>query len=208
MGSFAGGLEEFIDLVFRVNGRYLASCHGYELFSALSRLVPQLHQEGNQTSVLTIGGATDGTGLILLDRSSVLRLRMPVADIPIYYGLAGKTLLVGEHKISLGVPEIHQIVPAARLKARIVVFPNALEEEAFLEIAQSRLQRREILGTVRVERGRDGKPLRKIMFLKSQRIVGFTTVVENLSAANSIYLQTLGMGKRRHMGCGFFLPYV
>jgi len=197
---------EFIDLVFPVMGYRLPSCHGYELFSSLSGITPELHND-SRVSFLTISGMPDKTGFIYLDRHSRLRLRMPYTDIPKYSRLAGKTLSVAGHKIVLGIPEIEILVPAERLKSRIVVLAGALEPEVFTRVAQERLQSLGINGTVRVPYT-NGQPHRKVMFLKGRRFVGFSAVVENLSAADSLYLQARGMGKRRHMGCGFFLPYV
>jgi CRISPR-associated protein Cas6 len=36
--------------------------------------------------------------------------------------------------------------------------------------------------------------------------VGFALTVQGLSPDSSLRLQTLGLGGRRHMGCGLFLP--
>ena len=44
------------------------------------------------------------------------------------------------------------------------------------------------------------------MRVKGQVIVGFAVQVKGLSAADSLKLQADGLGGRRRLGCGFFLP--
>nr|WP_281255469.1 type I-MYXAN CRISPR-associated protein Cas6/Cmx6 [Cystobacter ferrugineus] len=39
-----------------------------------------------------------------------------------------------------------------------------------------------------------------------EKVVGFAVSVRGLSPASSLRLQTLGLGGRRHLGCGLLLP--
>ncbi|MFN5763400.1 MAG: type I-MYXAN CRISPR-associated protein Cas6/Cmx6, partial [Pseudanabaena sp.] len=41
---------------------------------------------------------------------------------------------------------------------------------------------------------------------KHKHIVGYGVVVEGLSDEDSIKLQSIGMGGRKHFGCGWFYP--
>ena len=51
-----------------------------------------------------------------------------------------------------------------------------------------------------------GEPIRRIVRVKSQTHVGFPLIVTGLSADESLALQSQGLGGRRKMGCGLFVP--
>ncbi len=42
--------------------------------------------------------------------------------------------------------------------------------------------------------------------IKEVRIVGFALLVEGLRPDESLRLQEVGLGGRRHLGCGVFVP--
>ena len=51
-----------------------------------------------------------------------------------------------------------------------------------------------------------GEPLRRVLHIKGERHVGFGMLIEGLTADESLRLQQNGLGGRRKMGCGLFLP--
>jgi CRISPR-associated protein Cas6 len=51
-----------------------------------------------------------------------------------------------------------------------------------------------------------GKPLRRVLDVKGRKIVGYAMQVAGLTAEESIRLQEEGLGGRRRMGCGLFMP--
>ena len=53
---------------------------------------------------------------------------------------------------------------------------------------------------------RQGQPLRRVIRIKGETHVGYAMLVEGLTAEESIVLQERGLGGRRLMGCGLFLP--
>jgi CRISPR-associated protein Cas6 len=53
---------------------------------------------------------------------------------------------------------------------------------------------------------RAGEPKRRVVRIKGVAITGYSLLVTELSAADSIKLQESGLGGRRHLGCGFFVP--
>jgi len=55
-------------------------------------------------------------------------------------------------------------------------------------------------------RGKLGLGRRRVMRIKDKTIVGFQVVVAELTAEESITLQEHGLGGRRRMGCGIFVP--
>jgi len=198
-------LPLMVDLQLPVRGSSLPAEHGYGLLAALAHVVPAIHQNPH-IGILTVAGIGDKQGKILLTPRSHLRIRLPIEAIPGVYQLAGQRLRVGCHNVQLGIPEILTLQPSAFLKARIVTIKGYWEAEPFEQAAQKQLDGLGISGEVKVLRDKTGIPLRKTLKIKRHTIVGFTTVVQGLSDADSIRLQQVGLGGRRRMGCGFFLP--
>jgi CRISPR-associated protein Cas6 len=53
---------------------------------------------------------------------------------------------------------------------------------------------------------RVGRPVRRVLRIKNKRIVGFPLTIPNLTAEESLLVQERGIGSRRRMGCGLFVP--
>lgn len=199
-------LEPFVELNFPVRGKYLPADHNYGLYAAFIHLIPELRQQ-TTLSILTVPGFGDRQGKILLTEQSCLKIRVPVSNIPLVYQLAGKRVCIGVHEIQIGIPEISIIRPAAKLRARIVTIKGYTETESFLAAVQRQLNNLGIIsGKLSIPRDRDGKPSRKTIKIQRYTIVGFTTEVSSLSDEDSLRLQQHGLGGRRHMGCGIFVP--
>ena len=116
-------MAPLIDLLFPAVGTRVPTDHGYPLYSCISRLLPCLHDGSVRFALLPITGQHVGNGLIALDSSrSRLRLRLAAADLPRVLPLAGKTLNLSGHRLTLGVPQVFPIRPAPNLKARSVTF--------------------------------------------------------------------------------------
>jgi CRISPR-associated protein Cas6 len=205
-----------IDLSFPVLGTSLPTDHGYELYAALSRVLPALHEGGLPCRIAPVRGIYAGDGLLQLNRRySRLRFRLALEAIPQVLSLAGKGLEVGGHRLRLGVPQVSALIPAPALAARLVTINVAHLERApeateFLDAARRRLDALGIggkAGIPMVETGpRAGTPHRRILRIRQRKVVGFALRVTGLAAEESIALQENGVGGRGKMGCGFFLP--
>jgi CRISPR-associated protein Cas6 len=200
-----------VDLLFPVVGTRMPTDHGYTLYSAISRLLPRLHDGSVRFGMATVTGLYIGNGLLQLDpMRSRLRLRLTAADIPHVLPLAGKGVEVMRHRIRLGVPQILTLEPAPALFARTVAIKKATEMGPFLEAARRQLDEVGVRGSLRVPdhpaKGGGVEPLRRVLRIKDVRIVGFALLVRGLTPEESLRLQELGLGGRRRMGCGFFVP--
>lgn len=193
-----------IDLSFPVIGSTLPADHGYGLYSALTHWNQAIHAlEG--LSIQTITGIPDKQGKIYLTERSHLRMRLSYNDIPLVYGLAGRALTIGNHTIRLGIPQIYLIQPASKLKARIVTIKGYQEPERFLEAALRQLENLGIRGVADISMTKD-EYARKTIKIKQFTVVGFGVEISNLSDEHSLLLQQRGLGGKRHMGCGVFVP--
>jgi CRISPR-associated protein Cas6 len=200
-----------VDLLFPVRGGTLPTDHHYPLFAALSRLVPWLHDATAPVAVAPINGNYGGDGQLRIDPSrSRLRFRLRVEDLPRLLPLAGKRLDVMGHAVRLGVPHVMALEPAAELLAHTVFIKNAVEPAAFVAAARKKLDDLGVAGQAELpvipSGPRKGEPQRKVLRVKKNVLVCYPLWVRGLTAAESLRLQEAGLGGRRRMGGGFFIP--
>ena len=147
-----------------------------------------------------IRGVYSGNGALHLADFSRLILRLPDEQIRAYLKLAGKRLAVDDHPLSIGVPEVRTLRPVARLRARLVTIKGFLQEGEFLAAAKRQLDQLGINGQAHIG-------TRRTLRVRDQQIVGFEMGVTQLAAEESLMLQEQGLGGRRKMGCGVFVPW-
>jgi CRISPR-associated protein Cas6 len=188
----------YVDLTFRVRGTRLPVDHGYALYAAISRLVPALH-ETREIGVHPVRGRYGGDGLLNLSPSSRLILRLPNEHVRPFLKLAGRVLDLDGHLFRIGVAEMRALRPAKTLFSRLVTIKGFMEAEAFLDAAQRQLQAMNVTAYLR-----HGE--RRTLRVKDKQVVGFEVTATGVDAAGSLSLQERGIGGRRHMGCGVFVP--
>ena len=189
----------YIDLAFRLNGTTVPVDHGYALYAALSRIAPELH-DAKDLGVQPIRGVYSGDGKLHLADFSRLILRLPDDAIRTYLSLAGKQLDVDRHLLRVGVPEVRLLRPVASLRSRLVTIKGFMETETFLEAVKRQLQDLQVAGEAYLGE-------RKTFRVKDKQVVGFAMGITNLTAEESLILQEKGLGGRRRMGCGVFVPW-
>ena len=188
-----------IDLAFRLTGAAVPVDHGYALYAALSRILPELHA-ATDIAVQPIRGIYSGNGTLHLADFSRLILRLPDEQIQPYLKLAGKRLAVDDHPLSVGVPEVRTLRPVVRLRARLVTIKGFLKEDEFLAAAKRQLEQLGINGQAHIG-------ARRTFRVRDKQVVGFEMGVTQLTAEESLTLQEQGLGGRRKMGCGVFVPW-
>lgn len=187
----------YVDLAFRLSGATVPVDHGYALYSAISRLTPEIH-DAKEIGVHPVRGLFTGNGALSLTERSRLILRLPDEKIRVFLKLAGKSLDVDGHRLRVGVPETRVLRPAAALYARLVTIKGFMEPQTFLQAAQRQLQEMGVTAELRLGE-------RKTFRVKDKQVVGFEMLATGLSAEDSIKLQEIGIGGRRRMGCGVFV---
>ena len=204
-----------LDVLFRVIGAEVPSDHGYALFGALSRILEKdndLWMHGNpHIGLHTIRGVGLGNGRQLVGPNARLGLRLPSDLLPRSLKLAGKSIDLDGCRLRIGISETRALSPAATLHCRIVTTRNGNDPARFEAEIARQLATLGIRGRVlRVPQsaqppgGRD--PSRRIFRVKDKRIVGYSMLATELTAEESIRLQEGGLGGRRRMGCGVFVP--
>lgn len=188
----------YVDLAFRLTGVKVPVDHGYALYSAISRLVPEIHEAKN-IGVLPIRGTYGGNGELMLRDSSRLVVRMESEQIGQFLKLAGKKLEIDNYSFRVGVPEVRLLRPRAALYSRLVTIKGFMEAEAFIEAAKRQLEKIGVQAELQVGE-------RRTFRIKDKQVVGFEVGATGLDAEDSVRLQESGIGGRRHMGCGVFVP--
>jgi hypothetical protein len=221
-----------IELHFPVLGAEIPADHGYALYGAMSRLVPKLHTEEMPVRIGPIRGTYIGDGKLRLQpRGSRLRVRLHPDDVPAVLPLAGKSLELDGHSVRLGVPQVCALVPTTTLFARTVVIKASSpktspadkasrdrektkryqEPGEFLAAIRREFERQNIGADADLplhETGpRAGQACRHVLRIHGKTIVGFSVIVQGLTAEESLTLQEQGLGGRSKMGCGFFVPF-
>jgi CRISPR-associated protein Cas6 len=187
----------YVDLAFRLTGSKVPVDHGYALYSAISRLLPEIHGAKN-IGVHPIRGTYSGNGELMLRDSSRLVIRLESERIGEFLKLAAKRLDIGSHILRVGVPEVRLLRPRASLYSRLVTIKGFMEASAFLEAAKRQLDKIGVKAEIQVGE-------RRTVRVKDKQVVGFEMTVSTLSEADALRLQEAGIGGRRHMGCGIFV---
>jgi CRISPR-associated protein Cas6 len=199
-----------LDLLFPVTGGPVPTDHLYPLYAALSRVVPTAHDPAAGVRFAPFTGDPAGRGRLALTTRSRLRVRVPDDAVRLALPLAGARVEVAGAVVRVGVPAVAALVPAPVLAARVVTFKHATDPARFLETTRARLAGLGVAGEPAIPPAaagpRAGEPQRRVVRVKGSAVVGYALVVSGLSPADSLTLQTAGLGGRTRIGCGFFLP--
>jgi CRISPR-associated protein Cas6 len=214
-----------VDIGFRLTGTEIPADHGYALYGAVSRHVPWTHDPAQEAlGIHPINGLLAGNRLLHLTPSSRLTFRLDSDHISDLLPLAGKELDLDGHKLRVGVPTTYTLKPAATLRSRLVTIKHRMEPETFLEAVQAELTALDIKGAPGLVKRQGAKALegkseatpdrspfiRRTLFIKNKdrpvTVVGYAVAVQGLTADESLKLQENGIGGRRRLGCGIFVP--
>lgn len=204
---------DVVDVAFAVRSDSpLSASYAYSLYGAIARRLPWIH-ESDLVGIFPLNGVY-ADGRIRLNSRSTLRIRIPADLLPRVITLAASTLEIDGAKVRVGVPRVIPLRPAATLYSRFVQVKfrqrGTVTPDTFLESVQKQLRCMGIEARIGIPVWRDGpragEPKRRVLHIKGERHVGYALLVQGLTAEESIRLQQHGIGGRRKMGCGLFLP--
>lgn len=199
-----------LDLVFAMVCTHpLPADHGYLLYSAVSRMLPGTHQADGY-GIHPIRGRQLGGRTLQLAEHSRLAIRTDADQIARFLPLSGKSLQLLDRTLRLGVPQVRSLAPAPALYSRLVTIklpdmaaqPSEVASEAFVAAVRRQLDALCISPEAGLSPGK-----RRTVRIKDKEVVGYELLLDGLTAEESITVQEHGLGGRRHMGCGIFVPF-
>lgn len=194
--------HELVDVGFPVRGAELPADHGYLLFSALCEAIPRLSHEPGW-ALLPVDGKTEGDRGIRLGPGSMIQLRLPARELGEALALTGRDLRVGPERVHLGMARIRPLSPASRLRSAAVTIPGCAGASfhAALRRELAALPLGQRVSTIRIHVGEE-----KLLRARVRTVVAHAVELSNLRPHASLCIQAHGLGARRHMGAGVFLP--
>lgn len=188
---------QVINLSFAVTGDMLPVDHGFALYGAISRKLPQYHSmEG--AFFRRIPGKYMQNGMLDIAPLSQLIFRIQYSHRKAFMKLIGSGLRVCDHDIRLGVVSVTGLEPKAELYSDLVTTRGGMEEGRFLREIERQMKSLDVeVEDITIHK-------RKIFSIHGSRLVGYSLSVSGLSEEHSLRLQSNGVGGRRKLGCGFF----
>ncbi len=200
----------YVDLAFPLTGKLLPLDNGYIIYSALSRICPNLHELKN-ISIHPIAGIPNSDKQLRLTKRSRLQIRISIEQIPqIYEFLVEQTFNIGQSQFYLGIPEYKALTSSSTVYSRLVVIRRCIEPQVFLEAAQRQLRELDIQGNIKLLKKKNGQLQCRQLVMKKKEgtfpIRGYGVEVTDLNDEDSIKLQQQGIGGKHKMMCGVFVP--
>jgi CRISPR-associated protein Cas6 len=187
-----------LDVAFPLQGHALPRDHRLALAHSVSELLPWLADDP-QAAVHPVKLVHGSGEPALLSSRSRLMLRVARERAAELHWLAGSTLHVAGHQITLGEPQLRELLPHTTLYAHFVDAGGA-DEAGFLDAIGAELQQLDVschrvCGREQEWRGPQ-RPLH-----------GFSLMLHGLRAAAALRVLEHGLGAHRLLGCGVFVPH-
>jgi len=201
--------DDVVDLVFQIECRALPVDHAWALSQAVCAALPWLALEPT-AGVHPIHVAESGNGwkrpenagdLLCLSRRTKLVVRVPRQRVDAARELAGLKLDVAGHALRVDKASLRPLSALTTIFSRYVVSADGLDETAFL---QRTLLDLDALG-VRPKKMLCG--LEKVIVTPEQPLHTRSLMLAGLTQRESVTLQQRGLGPRRLLGCGLFIPH-
>lgn len=188
-----------VDVIFPLQGQTLPRDHRRALAQALERLVPRLSEAG-RSGVHRINVVAGDGDTALLSQRARLTLRVPREVVAELAPLRGALLDVAGCELQIGASEVvRELLPHTTLYAHLVT--TADEDEL------------DFMGSIERELDALGVPCRPICGRRQvidddgTRVTGYSLMLDGLSPAGSLRVLEAGLGQRRSLGCGMFVPH-
>lgn len=192
---------EMVDVVFDLRGRAIALDYADRLLQELSARLPWLAGE-TIAAVHPLAGVSPGDTELYFTRRARLALRLPVKRRGEARALTGARLDLGG-EVEVGEAREKPLEPAKVLYSSFVTVGES-EEQRFLEVCCQRLSEAG-LGAYAIDRLVCGKARRAAG--EDGEWMGYSLMLHDLKADDSMRLQQVGLGGERKRGCGIFVPH-
>ncbi len=202
--------EEYVDLTFKLRGAPIPLDNGYAIYSALSSICPSLH-ELKSIGIHPIAGIPTRNNLLELTAQSRLKVWIYHQQIPLIYPyLAGQAFHIGQNFYQLDIPDYKPLIYSESVYSRLVTIKGFQDSTNFIKAVQRKLDNLEIQGKIELLTRQDGTPQRRQLTINKEgkqfKVRGFGVKISKLNSEDSLTLQEQGIGGKRKMMCGIFVP--
>lgn len=202
--------EEYVDLTFKLRGAPIPLDNGYAVYSALSRICPSLHKL-KSIGIHPISGIPTKNNLLELTAQSRLKIRIHHQQIPLIYPyLAGQAFHIGQNSYQLDIPDYKPLISSESVYSRLVIIKGFQYSTNFIEAVQRQLDNLGIQGKIELLTRQDGTPQKRQLTINKEgkqfKVRGFGVKISELHPEDSLILQEQGIGGKRKMMCGIFVP--
>jgi CRISPR-associated protein Cas6 len=205
----APNTDDVTDIAYQIRCRSLPVDHAWALSEAVQKILPWISSEAG-AGVHTIHVAESGNGwmrpegaddLLQLSRRTKLQIRVPRHRVAEAEQLVGKTLDVAGHELTVEKATLKPLTPFAAVFSRYVESDDTQDENAFLaatlrELGQLGVRPLKMLCGIEKTLGTPDGPVRTRSLM-----------IADLTLPESLRLLQRGLGARRALGCGLFLPH-
>lgn len=201
--------DDIVDVAFGIECRCLPVDHAWPLAEAVSAVLPWMAQEP-AAGIHPLHVADSGNGwmrpeapgdLLYPSRRTKLLLRLPQARVHDAERLSGTVLDVGGFSLTVSEASVRPLSALTTIFSRYVALEGADEEREFLAEAHKRL------AAVGVHPKKMLCGMERQIGTPEGRIRTRSLMLADLSVAESVRLQQEGLGPRRTLGCGLFVPH-
>jgi len=186
-----------MDVVFDVAGTSVPSDNAWPLWLAIERRLPWLATEA-LAGIHPLRSVPTTYGVVLLAHRAKLVLRAPEARLRDCLALQGAELDIAGSALTVGAGRPRALQGSATLHAQRVAAETGDEQEFQDEVARG-------LRAIGVEcRFISGR--RRAASAGGREIAGFALALHGLHPADSLRVQSAGLGGDRRLGWGIFVP--
>jgi CRISPR-associated protein Cas6 len=201
--------DDVVDVAFGIDCRCLPVDHAWTLAEAVRAVLPWIAREP-VAGIHPLHVADSGNGwmrpeapadLLYPSRRTRLLLRLPQARVRDAEQLCGASLDVAGFALTVSNASVRPLSALTTIFSRYVVLEGAAEEREFMAEAQAQLAAMGI------------RPKKMMCGIERQigtpegKIRTRSLMLADLSVAESVRLQQEGLGPRRTLGCGLFVPH-
>lgn len=187
-----------VDVVFDLTGKAVPTDNGAALKREVMRHLPWLEQE-EQAGIHPLQAAPSDYGMLLLTRRTKLALRISREKTGAALELTGHELDIDGNPLQVGAGKVRPLPIFGTIYAHFVDMGSA-DEKQFARLVTRRLKELKIPGKFVC-----GK--QQVLQGEQGAVSGFSLMLYDLTPAQSILLQEVGLGDNRKLGCGIFIPH-
>jgi CRISPR-associated protein Cas6 len=207
--------KNYVEICFNVLGNTIPADYAYWLFSAISKILPEVHND-NEIAICEITGkVVNTTRKLHVTDTSMLIIRTPLEKVTIFQKLVGKCLHINEDCLFIPSYFVRELPSFCNTSySNLVILRGYTSEEGFIKKFREILHNKDLEGEASLIpvkflphqklAGTKSKFIRRTVCVAKINLVGYAIEITNLTEKSSQYLKEKGIGIGRHVGCGIF----